>query len=453
LAFLPYPGSRKLPKPKSYRAISNQGRQNPFQPKTKDFGNARVYFTVLKRPFPIGIHYDQVPDFWQYAEATPSNIQSFVKAVADFEMKLTKVDQSGTQFIWLPMVRLASFLSFMPLDWSIPFLPHLYSTSQTPCNLYSRTMRTPLLTLKATHAYPPVPKLPLIPFLCAVPARHISHVFLTPLPTMSQADTSYQGEAGRWVQVIKHKPHVGNNWSTAPITAAEKAKALFQATVNEVHQQMNYSKVPTPHGGFASVFPCETLYCGGKKTLDASANVGTKTVSVAVDATRATSVDTNLTTCKRFLGNAYSYKFYNTNFWTSVDTRASIATGCPNKCIVCNDCAQTIQQSPCTSPANADPKDVTVDCACGASIHMLGLEGTMTQKGLPFDSIVLKVNSPTSIQRNVSRLKGSSAPPDVAFTIANFPPTDNAEMEVETFLEMRLPNVTCEARYNQDKTL
>jgi len=77
----------------------------------------------------------------------------------------------------------------------------------------------------------------------------------------------------------------------------------------------------------------------------------------------------------------------------------------------------------------------------------------MTQKGLPFDSIVLKVNSPTSIQRNVSRLKGSSAPPDVAFTIANFPPTDNAEMEVETFLEMRLPNVTCEARYNQDKTL
>jgi len=270
---------------------------------------------------------------------------------------------------------------------------------------------------------------------------------------MRQADTSYQGEAGRWVQVIKHKPHVGNNWSTAPITAAEKARALFPATVNEVHQQMNYSKVPTPHGGFASIFPCETLYCRGKKTRDASADVGTKTVSAAVDATRLTSVDTNLTTCNRVLSNAYSYKYYNTNFWTSVDTRASIATGCPNKCIVCNDCAQTIQQSPCTSSADADPKDVTVDCACGASIHMLGLEGTMTQKGLPFDSIVLKVNSPTSIQRNVSRSKGSSAPPDVAFAIANFPHTDNAEMEVETFLEMRLPNVTCEARYNRDKKL
>jgi len=84
---------------------------------------------------------------------------------------------------------------------------------------------------------------------------------------------------------------------------------------------------------------------------------------------------------------------------------------------------------------------------------MLGLEGTMTQKGIPFDSIVLKVKSPTSIQRNVSRSKGSSAPQDVAFAIANFPHTDNAEMEVETFLEMRLPNVTCEARYNRDKKL
>jgi len=82
---------------------------------------------------------------------------------------------------------------------------------------------------------------------------------------------------------------------------------------------------------------------------------------------------------------------------------------------------------------------------------MIGLEGTMTQKGLPFDSIVVKVNSPTSIPRNVSRSKGSSAPTDIAFAIANFPDTDNAEMAVENFLQMRLPNVTCEARYNRDK--
>jgi len=84
---------------------------------------------------------------------------------------------------------------------------------------------------------------------------------------------------------------------------------------------------------------------------------------------------------------------------------------------------------------------------------MIGLEGTtgMTQKGLPVHSIVLKVNSPTSIQRNVSRSKGSSAPTDVAFAIANFTNTDDAETEVENFLEMRLPNVTCEARYNRDK--
>jgi len=81
----------------------------------------------------------------------------------------------------------------------------------------------------------------------------------------------------------------------------------------------------------------------------------------------------------------------------------SIATGCPNKCIVCNYCAQTIQQSPCTSLADADPTDVivTVACACGATIHMLGLEGTMTQKDIPVQSIVLKLNPPKSIQRNI----------------------------------------------------
>jgi len=77
----------------------------------------------------------------------------------------------------------------------------------------------------------------------------------------------------------------------------------------------------------------------------------------------------------------------------------------------------------------------------------------MTQKGIPFDSIVLKVNSPTSIQRNVSRSKGSSALQDVASAIANFPDTDNTEMEVENFLEMRLLNVTCEALYNRDKKI
>ena len=220
----------------------------------------------------------------------------------------------------------------LPLfDWSILFLPPLYFTSQTSCNLYSLTMRTPLSTPTATYAHPHVPTLSLISFPCAAPARHIPNVFLTPLFKMCQADTSYQGAAGRWVHVIKHKPHVGNNGSTAPITAAEKAKALFPATMNEVHQQMHYSKVLTPHGGFASIFPCETLYCGGKKTRDASADVVAKTVSAVADTTRAISAGTNLTTCKRFLGNAYSYKYYNTNFWTSVDTRASIATGCPNK--------------------------------------------------------------------------------------------------------------------------
>ena len=99
MAFLPYLGSRKLPKPNSHRTISNQGRQTTFQPEITDFGTARVYFTVFKRPFPISIHYNQMLDF----SHTPSNIQSLVKAVTDFEMELTKADRSGTQFIWLPM--------------------------------------------------------------------------------------------------------------------------------------------------------------------------------------------------------------------------------------------------------------------------------------------------------------------------------------------------------------
>jgi len=61
----------------------------------------------------------------------------------------------------------------------------------------------------------------------------------------------------------------------------------------------------------------------------------------------------------------------------------------------------------------------------------------MTQKGLSFTSIILKVNSPSSIHHSVSRSKGSPVPPEVAFAIPNFPYTDNVEMEVETFLENR----------------
>jgi len=36
----------------------------------------RVYFTVFRLPPPVGIHYLQVPDFSQYADATPQNIKS-----------------------------------------------------------------------------------------------------------------------------------------------------------------------------------------------------------------------------------------------------------------------------------------------------------------------------------------------------------------------------------------
>jgi len=99
---------------------------------------------VLKRPFHIGIHYDQVQNFSQYVEATPSNIKSLVKDVGDFEMELIKVDQSGTQFIWLPMVRPAPSLSSIPPDLPIPFLPYLYFKSQISCNLYAFNIWTSL---------------------------------------------------------------------------------------------------------------------------------------------------------------------------------------------------------------------------------------------------------------------------------------------------------------------
>ena len=350
------------------------------------------------------------------------------------------------------MEQLDPLPSLMSPDGSTSFPPHLFPTPHPPSPLSSPSVCTPLHALKVTYGFPVLPAIPLPPFLCDVPARHIPCLTLTRPHPMTQADTSYQGEAGRWVQLIKYKSHVGNNWSTAPITAAEKARTLFPATVNQVHQQMMYSKVPTPHGGFASIFPCSTLHCCGKTPRDASDDGDSKTVSGVPHASLPTSGGTNPNTCHKFIGNAFSYKYYNTILWTSVDTRASMVMGCPNKCTVCNDCAQNIQQSPCTSPADADPKDVTVACACGTPILLLGLEGAMTQKGLSFTPIVLKVNSPTSIQRKVSRSKGNSVPPEVAFAIANFPYTDNAEMEVETFLEQRLPNVTCEARYNQDNS-
>ena len=333
-------GSKKPPKPRSYRSICHQSRKDPFQPETKDFGNSRVYFTVHRRPFPIAIHYNQVPDFSQFAEATPINIQSLVKSVGDFELKLTNADQSLTKFISLPMVQLDPLLSFMSLDCCTSFPPHLFPTPQSPSPLYSLSPCTPLHTLKVTYGFPVLSTIPLPPFLRDVPARHIPYLTLTrPHPT-NQADTSYQGEAGRWVQLIKYKPHVGNNWSTAPITAAEKGRTLFPATVNEVYQQMMYSKVPTPHGGFASIFPCTTLHCCGKKPRDASDDGDSKTVSGVPHASLPTFGATNPNTFNKFIGNAFTYKYYNTILWTSVDTRANMVMGCPNKCTVSNDCVR-----------------------------------------------------------------------------------------------------------------
>jgi len=148
---------------------------------------------------------------------------------------------------------------------------------------------------------------------------------------------------------------------------------------------------------------------------------------------------------RKKLGNGFSYELYNTKWYTSVDTRISIETGCPNSCIVGNECAQAIQQSPCTSDHNEAPTDVTVGCVCGENTSMLGLEGRMTQKGLPVTAIVLQLSSPVSLKRTVSQSKPGTTTPAVSFTIPNFPDTDNCEAEIEAFLEQRLQDVPFEA--------
>ena len=94
---------------------------------------------------------------------------------------------------------------------------------------------------------------------------------------------------------------------------------------------MNYTKVLTPLGGFAQIVPCITFFCDGLKAFDAAAG------------------KLPLEKCGKFLGNGFSYECYKKKWYTPVDKNTSSETGCPNGCIICNDGAQTIQQSPCTS--------------------------------------------------------------------------------------------------------
>jgi len=75
----------------------------------------------------------------------------------------------------------------------------------------------------------------------------------------------------------------------------------------------------------------------------------------------------------------------------------------------------------------------------------------MTTKGLHVDYIVLKVASPRSLQRNLSRSKTQRFAGPTAFTLMNFPVTDNAEDELVDYLEARLPDVLVDASFSSAK--
>jgi len=77
---------------------------------------------------------------------------------------------------------------------------------------------------------------------------------------------------------------------------------------------------------------------------------------------------------------------------------------------------------------------------------MFTLEGNMTSKGLKFDGVVLRVASPTSLQRNLSRSKALSTPGPITFTLIDFLQTNNAEMEIAAFLEQRFVDANVNAQ-------
>jgi len=76
---------------------------------------------------------------------------------------------------------------------------------------------------------------------------------------------------------------------------------------------MNYSKVPTPHGGKEKRSTSEA-----KRLAMLLLMVAQKAIAVAAGATRAAAVDTNVITCGKLIGKAFSYEYYNTKFWTSL---------------------------------------------------------------------------------------------------------------------------------------
>ena len=67
------------------------------------------------------------------------------------------------------------------------------------------------------------------------------------------------------------------------------------------------------------------------------------------------------------------------------------------------------------------------------------------------DYIVLKVASPRSLQRNLSRSKTQRLAGPTAFDLINFPVTDNAEDDLVDYLEARLTDGLVDASFSSAK--
>ena len=212
-------------------------------------------------------------------------------------------------------------------------------------------------------------------------------------------------------------------------SAGEKeSDRLLEATLNRFWHRMTLNRTPMPPGGYAPIYLRSVLFCDGKITSDTPNTQDAK--------------------CTKFLGgHSHTYGVICINVVTSKDKQKSCQSGCQNGCSFCDGCIQVLHASTCTSAPGAEASKITVRCFCDNNVLLVTLEGNMTTRGLQVDYIVLKVASPRSLQRNLSRSKTQRLPGPTAFALVNFPVTDSGKDELVDYLEARLADVLVDASF------
>jgi len=206
--------------------------------------------------------------------------------------------------------------------------------------------------------------------------------------------------------MIADRNMVGHHWASMPITTDEKESDCFlEATLNRFWNRMTLNRMPMPPGGYALIYLRSALFCDGKITSDTP--------------------DAQDAKCTKFLGHSHTYAVICTDVVTSKDKQKSCQSCCQNRCFFCDGCIQVIDASTCTSAPGAEAIKITVRCFCVNDVLMVALEGNTTTKGLQVDYIVLKVASPRSLQRNLSRSKTQRLPGPTVFTLVKFPVSYN----------------------------